>query len=78
MIAPRDPGVPNWLDTGGRSEGLLILRWFWPSGADQPAPTATVVAASTLAADPVRESDTRTREGELDVRRRHMAWRFRT
>jgi hypothetical protein len=78
VVAHTDPGVDNWLDTGGRSEGLLILRWFWPSGPDAPAPTATVVAASTVAADPVRESDTRTREAELDARRRHMAWRFRT
>ncbi len=27
VIAGRDPGVPNWLDTGGRREGQMLLRW---------------------------------------------------
>ncbi|MBU6267530.1 MAG: hypothetical protein KGN34_08315 [Sphingomonadales bacterium] len=27
VIAPRDPGVANWLDTEGMHDGLGILRW---------------------------------------------------
>lgn len=27
VIATSDPGVPNWLDTGGRHEGQMLLRW---------------------------------------------------
>ena len=27
VIAPRDPGVRNWLDTGGRREGYMLVRW---------------------------------------------------
>src|SRR5271166_7123058 len=27
VIAPWDPGVPNWLDTGGRLEGYMLVRW---------------------------------------------------
>lgn len=34
VIATRDPGVPNWLDTGGRHEGQMLLRWVL-------APTST-------------------------------------
>ncbi len=34
VIASHDPGVPNWLDTGGRHEGQMLLRWVL-------APTST-------------------------------------
>jgi hypothetical protein len=27
VISPDDPGVPNWLDTGGRTEGTMSFRW---------------------------------------------------
>ena len=29
VISARDPGVPNWLDTGGRLEGFALIRWVW-------------------------------------------------
>jgi len=31
VIAAEDPGVANWLDTAGRSEGIMFLRWNMPS-----------------------------------------------
>jgi hypothetical protein len=72
VVAHRDPGVPNWLDTGGRPQGLLTLRWFWPTGERAPAPEATVMQWSDAAGeDPPRDA-------ERDARRRHLAWRFRT
>lgn len=27
VIAPRDPGVANWLDTNGLQDGFAVLRW---------------------------------------------------
>ena len=27
VVSPTDPGVPNWIDTSGRTRGLLFLRW---------------------------------------------------
>ncbi len=33
IIAAEDPGVANWLDTGGRHEGQMLLRWVL---ADRP------------------------------------------
>jgi hypothetical protein len=27
VVAPRDPGVANWLDTTGLHEGTLFVRW---------------------------------------------------
>ena len=32
VIAPRDPGRPNWLDTGGRLQGTALIRWVHPVG----------------------------------------------
>ncbi len=28
VIASVDPGVPNWLDTGGHAKGTLVGRWY--------------------------------------------------
>jgi hypothetical protein len=27
VVAPEDPGVANWVDTGGLHEGKLLIRW---------------------------------------------------
>lgn len=27
VVSPVDPGVPNWLDTAGRREGVIYYRW---------------------------------------------------
>jgi hypothetical protein len=48
VIAPSDPGpgVDNWLDTGGRLEGYMLVRWVL---ADEPPhPTAQVVKVAAL------------------------------
>jgi hypothetical protein len=46
VIAPTDPGVPNWLDTSGRREGYMIVRWVL---ADHPPhPTCELVPLSSL------------------------------
>lgn len=38
VIAARDPGVANWLDSGGFASGMAILRWqALPAGADPSA-----------------------------------------
>jgi len=34
-VAARNPGLPNWLDTGGNREGGVILRWLLPEGDTQ-------------------------------------------
>jgi hypothetical protein len=35
VIAARDPGLPNWLDTDGHREGMMIFRL---SRSDSPPP----------------------------------------
>jgi hypothetical protein len=48
VIALQDPGVPNWLDTGGYRHGVIQGRWNQASSA--PHPTLTRVPLSELRA----------------------------
>jgi len=48
VIATRDPGVPNWIDTGGRREGYMIVRWVLAD--DPPHPTCALVPLAELRA----------------------------
>ena len=47
VIAHRDPGVPNWLDTEGRPFGLVFWRYFLPTGPIE-TPQAEVVPVDSL------------------------------
>jgi hypothetical protein len=46
VIAARDPGVPNWLDTGGNLRGLVQIRWNGASSL--PVPRMKRVTLGTL------------------------------
>jgi hypothetical protein len=46
VISPTDPGVPNWLDTQGRREGYMIVRWVLADGP--PHPTCELVPIASL------------------------------
>lgn len=37
VISVQDPGVPNWLDTGGNCKGMLIGRWYRCSSDPTPS-----------------------------------------
>jgi hypothetical protein len=46
VVAHRDPGVENWIDTVGHSRGTMCLRWI---GADEyPQPKTRTVKLSDL------------------------------
>jgi len=46
VVANRDPGIANWLDTSGHPRGLIQGRW---TGCDtQPIPTVTKVPLASL------------------------------
>jgi hypothetical protein len=47
-ISPTDPGpgVANWLDTGGRLEGYMLVRWVLADGP--PHPTCDLVSVADL------------------------------
>jgi Protein of unknown function (DUF1214) len=80
VVAHADPGVPNWLDTEGRREALLTLRWFWPTGDAPALSTRVVKLADVRTALPVDTPavDAAARHEEIRHRRAHLAWRFRT
>ena len=42
VVAPKDPGVPNWLDTAGHARGMIQGRWTECSS--QPLPTIRKLA----------------------------------
>lgn len=46
VIATADPGVPNWLDTAGRTKGVVQGRWYQASSA--PTPTLKRVRLAEL------------------------------
>ena len=47
IVAQRDPGQPNWLDTAGHRRGALALRWVGASEIP-PEPASRVVKISEL------------------------------
>jgi hypothetical protein len=46
VISLQDPGVPNWLDTGGYLQGMLIGRWY--AADSTPMPTLKRVPFAEL------------------------------
>ncbi len=53
IVAHRDPGVPNWLDTAGHRCGTIGVRWVGPNVTDV-MPTSRVVPLSSLRAGDAR------------------------
>jgi len=41
IVAARDPGHPNWLDTAGHAHGTIGVRWVGP-GVSDVIPSARV------------------------------------
>ena len=78
VIAHRDPGVPNWLDTAGHERGTLIARFVMAEAS--PEPYHTVVPFAELRA--ALPTDTprvnlEERRALLERRRRAVWRRFR-
>jgi hypothetical protein len=77
VLCGRDPGVANWLDTAGHSNGAMILRCVRTTTA--PTPNARVVAfddiASALPAD-TRRVTAEERAAVVERRRRAVHERF--
>jgi hypothetical protein len=77
VVCGQDPGVANWLDTAGFSNGAMILRCVRTSSA--PIPSSRVVAfdeiASALPADTARITADQ-RASVLERRRRAIHERF--
>jgi hypothetical protein len=79
VVAPRDPGVANWLDTEGRDEVMCTMRWWRAAGT--PLVRAEVVPVASLRdrlpPDTV-DIDAGARRSETRRRAEHVARRYRT
>jgi hypothetical protein len=78
VVCAADPGVQNWLDTGGRRTGMITHRWIAgpPSGIRSTVATLADVRRH-LAADTPQFS-TADRRTQIARRQQHVAWRYRT
>lgn len=77
VVSPRDPGVANWLDTAGHSNGAMILRCV----RTQTAPTPDVRVVKSVDVMSELPSDTATvspeqRAAIVAARRRAVHERF--
>jgi hypothetical protein len=78
VVSRTDPGIPNWLDTAGRNEGIIYYRWNTPTRAPGE-PLVNVLKRSELEA--ALPADTpritpRDRARVLEQRARDVARRF--
>jgi hypothetical protein len=78
VVCASDPGVQNWLDTGGRRTGMITHRWI----AGPPSVIHSRVAALAdvrphLATD-TPEFSPADRNAQIARRQQHVAWRYRT
>lgn len=78
VIAREDPGVPNWLDPGGWSDGAIMVRWTEASSGPAPTLRSLPLArlrqelpADTLVVTPAQRDETlRARRRGAQLRRR--------
>lgn len=81
VLAHEDPGHANWLDTAGRRSGLCTLRWFWPTSDATPEPKTRLLKldeVEDVLDDEISWVDPEGRAIEVEGRRDHLRWRFRT
>ena len=83
VLAHRDPGVANWVDTSGHREGFMTTRWAYsetPSKEDWPSVSAQKVSfndvVSQLPAD-TKTVDPAQRRRQIESRQRHVQKRYR-
>jgi len=78
VVAATDPGIPNWLDTEGRADGMVSYRWIGSS--DAPEPTTRIVSLSELRAHLPPDTPSfgpEERRAQLERRRAGATRRFR-
>jgi hypothetical protein len=78
VIALEDPGVPNWLDSVGHPEGIIVYR-YQLAGKTNPIPVAKLVKLSELQSLlPADTPRVTSEERSLEIRKRqaHAARRW--
>jgi hypothetical protein len=73
VVAHRDPGVTNWLDTVGHGEGTMIYRWNLTDAA--PVPSTRVVRFQEIDSHlpaGTRRVTAEERARQIEIRREHV------
>jgi len=82
VIAHRDPGIANWLDTTGHPEGYMAVRWAYSVRPKEDLPWAT---AKKVKLSEVRQylpaecrlASPEERRAHIAIRQRHVQRRYR-
>jgi hypothetical protein len=83
VVAHRDPGVPNWLDTTGHPEGFMAPRWSYsetPPRERWPTISARKVAFEEIRKHlpaGVRTVSPQERAARIRIRQEHVQRRYR-
>ena len=81
VVSHRDPGVPNWLDTTGLTQGFLSLRWAYSTPpAERPSTRVAKVRFADLPAQlplGVRTVSEAERRAAIRIRQAHVQRRYR-
>jgi hypothetical protein len=83
VLAHRDPGVPNWVDTSGHREGFMTTRWAYsetPAAQDWPGVSAKKVSFGKIRHHLPGDTAVVTpdeRRAQIGVRQRHVQKRYR-
>ena len=78
VVAHRDPGVQNWLDTEGRHQASINYRYVWTQ--DEPMPSTRVVPFAEIGRHLPADTphfDADARREQIAVRQAHVQRRFR-
>ncbi|HRD10412.1 MAG TPA: DUF1214 domain-containing protein [Mycobacterium sp.] len=81
VVAHRDPGVPNWLDTTGLPVGFMTMRWTYPTPSEQ----LPIVAVRKVPFDEVGAHlpsstprvSAEQRRDQIRIRQEHVQRRYR-
>ncbi len=81
VIAHRDPGVANWLDTTGVPVGFMTFRWTYTAPpAEMPVVSVAKVAfddAASLVGPDAQRISSSERQRTIRMRREHVQRRYR-
>ncbi len=83
VVAHRDPGVPNWLDTTGHPEGFVTARWAYsqtPAREHWPGVRAERVPFDEIGRhlfEGTRKVSPEERREQIRIRQEHVTQRFR-
>ena len=81
VVAHRDPGVPNWVDTTGLPRGFLSLRWTYPKlPAQLPSVRVTKLRFDEIRAHLPADTGTVSpdeRRDRIRIRQEHVQRRYR-